>query len=66
MHQFSLDRCYFPNFDVAIAELLAVFGSNMVLLTVAVFVTFRKRLRPLFSGPQLTTVNLGMLLQRCY
>ena len=32
------ERYYFPNFDVAVAELLAGFGSNVAALTVAVIV----------------------------
>ena len=34
----SIERYYFPNFDVAVAELLAVLGSNVAELTVAVMV----------------------------
>jgi hypothetical protein len=51
MRQFFLDRNYFPSFDVAVAELLAVFGSNVAALTVSVLVKIRKGSRPLFSGP---------------
>ena len=34
----SIERYYFPNFDVAVAELLAVFVSNVAALTVAIIV----------------------------
>ena len=40
-------RYYFPSFDVAVAELLARFGSNVALGTVAVLVKSRKVSRPL-------------------
>ena len=32
---FFTERYYFPNFVVAVAELLAMFGSNVVAMTVA-------------------------------
>ena len=35
---FFTERNYFPNFDVAVAELLARFGSTVAALTVAVMV----------------------------
>ena len=46
----SIERYYSPNFDVAVAVLLAGFGSNVAALTVAVLVKGRKGSRPLFSG----------------
>ena len=35
---FFTERYYFPNFDVAVAELLATVGSNVAALTVAIIV----------------------------